>query len=118
MASQLERYVRPTTPQEKQQGFGNRIVDASFTKLVERTAKQAQTVAKVAESAQSAATQNAAKLAAAASGKRTPAKAPVRPSNAPANRPPNPAQQRVQDTSTAWDIAERAGAAAMRSRTA
>jgi hypothetical protein len=118
LASQLERYVRPTTPQEKQQGYGNRIVDASFTKLVERTAKQAQTVAKVAESAQSAATQNAAKLAAAASGKRTPAKAPVRPSNAPANRAPNPAQQRVQDTNSAWDIAERAGAAAMRSRTA
>lgn len=48
LAEQLQRYVRPTTPAEKQAGQGAQIVDASFLKLIERTAAQAQAVTKAA----------------------------------------------------------------------
>lgn len=36
LAAQLERYVRPTTPEEQKAGYGPRVVDASFGALVQR----------------------------------------------------------------------------------
>lgn len=110
LAEQLERYVRPTTPQEQQQGLGKRIVDASFVKLVERTAKQAATVAKVAEDAPKIAKENQAKLAAAATAKRTTPKPAVQPKP----QRPQVSPQRAENADAVWAAHESNSARVMR----
>lgn len=108
LASQLPRYVRPTTDAEKPQ-FGPRIVDSAFADLIKREARSAATVAKVAETASTAATRNAPRLAAAMIGR---GKAPVARTT--------PKQTSDEDELTqeeqAYLARERAGANALRAR--
>ena len=105
LAGQLVHYVRATTAEERQRGLGPRIVDESFVALVKREAARAQQAARIAQSATSAANQNQRKLAA------------TRPRGVvptPQQRPGSPQHSRVTDAEQAWDIAERAGAVALR----
>lgn len=64
LAEQLPRYIRPTTAAEKAQ-FGERIVDASFAKLIQREAARRAEVSQSATTATKVANENASKLAAA-----------------------------------------------------
>lgn len=111
LTEQMPRYVRDTTPEEKRNGSGQRIVDASFATLVQRTAKQQAHVAKVATVTADATKKNAANLAAAARGVKP--SAPAKPATP---KPATPAAP--SDAESAWDIQEKAAAAALRRRTA
>lgn len=111
LADQLERYVRPTTPQEKQAGLGARIVDASFGTLVKRTAAQNANTAKVAASATTAASANAARLAAASIGGKGKQPARIVPTK-------EPERTRGDDFDEMWDRQEKASAGALRGHAA
>lgn len=100
LAEQLERYVRPTTPEEKANGLGTRIVDASFTKLAQRFASLRTTSAASVSAATNAAQENARRLAAAAQGRR--------PTAASTPRPAAPAPQSPSSQDDYWDRMERA----------
>ncbi len=83
LAEQLPRYVRPTTDAERQQ-YGDRIVDASFAKLIQRAGNQRTELSKTATSATKAATENASKLAAALGTPRARGTPPATPASTPA----------------------------------
>jgi hypothetical protein len=114
-ASQLPRYVRATTPEEKAQNFGSRIVDESFLKLIQREATRRAESSQTAAQASQIARANAAALAAAATGKR-----PAPGTKAAPQTPPRVSveAQRATDADDAWDRAEQAALAASRRRTA
>jgi hypothetical protein len=113
-AAQLPRYVRETTPQEKAQQLGNRIVDQSFIALIQREATRRAESSQTAVNASQIAQENARKLAQAAIGRR--------PAQTKTPSPTTPrvsvAAQRATDSDDAWDRAEKAAAASMRQRTA
>lgn len=111
LADQLPNYVRPTTPQERQQYGTTRIVDAKFTALVKTLGARAAQTASVATAASTASRDNAARLAAAAIGKR-----PVTPTRTPTPTPKVDERQQANDD--AWDMQEKAAAAAIRRRSA
>jgi hypothetical protein len=114
-ASQLPRYVRPTTPQEKAQNLGSRIVDESFIKLIQREATRRAESSQTAAQASQIAQENARRLAQAATGKR-----PTTGTKPTPQTPPrvSVAAQRATDADDAWDRAEKAAAASMKQRTA
>lgn len=111
LAEQLPHYVRPATPQERQQFGSARIVDAKFTALVKTLGARAAQTASVATAATTATKDNAARLAAAAIGKR-----PVAATRTPT--PPPKVDERQQANDDAWDMQEKAAAAAIRRRSA
>lgn len=113
LAEQFEQYVRPTTAEERRNDptLGARVVDEKFLRLMQRVASNRSTTAKVAQTAAETARTNAARLQAAAG--RRPAAPAARRSTAPAVSAPD---ARTKDASDAWDLAERASAAAMRQR--
>lgn len=108
LASQLPRYVRDTTPAEKEQGFGPRVVDASFGELVKREAANVAASSRMASTATSAAKSNASRLAAAATG----AKGGKQPPKIAPQKTPVPS--RADDFDTLWDRQEKAAAGALR----
>lgn len=114
LAEQFEQYVRPTTAEERRQDptLGARVVDEKFLRLMQRVAANRTATAKVAQVSAETARTNAARMQAAAAGRR-PAAPGTRPTAAPAVPVPD---ARMKDASDAWDLAERASAAAMRQR--
>lgn len=112
LASQLPRYVRESTPAERQATNSARVVDASFTDLVKDRAALRADAAKQVTGASDAAKANAAKLAAASVGKRG---APQAPKITPKKEP---VATRDDDFDTAWDRLQSASAGAMRAHVA
>jgi len=110
LGQQMLRYVRPTTPQEKLAGQGSHIVDAEFATLVQEWAGLRTEGAKVVQTAQSATTSNAARLAAARQGSKPPVAGKITPTTTtPQATQPNGRQS--SDADLAWAARERAVAA-------
>jgi hypothetical protein len=109
LAAQLPRYVRATTPEEKQLGHGSRIVDHAFTVLVQREAQRIANTSRIATTATATAQENAARLAAAAIGKRPTTARPTTPT--PTQRP---VPQSETNRADMWDRMERAQAGVSR----
>jgi hypothetical protein len=109
LAAQLPRYVRGTTPEEKQLGHGSRIVDHAFTVLVQREAQRIANTSRIATTATATAQENAARLAAAAIGKRPTTARPTTPT--PTQRP---VPQSETNRADMWDRMERAQAGVSR----
>lgn len=108
LGKQMLRYVRPSTPAERQAGQGPHIVDAEFASLVQEWVNLRSEGVKAATTAASASSSNAAKLAAARIG--TKATTP-----APSTRPPR-APAKPIDADTAWAMREKALAAGLNRR--
>lgn len=100
LASQMLRYIRPSTSSERRAGHGEHIVDSEFATLVQEWVGLRSEGAKAATVASTAAASNAARLAAARLGGKTPAKLPV-----PAAPPKG-----KSDADIAWEMRERAAA--------
>lgn len=109
LGQQMLRYVRPTTPAERQQGHGAHIVDAEFAALVQEWVGLRSEGAKAATVASSATASNAARIAAARQG------APARPGTKP-TAPARPTTTRVSDANAAWEMREKAALAGLRNR--
>lgn len=108
LGAQMLRYVRPTTPAERQQGHGAHIVDAEFTTVVQEWIGMRSEGVKAATVASTAATSNAARIAAARQG------APPLRTGARPIVPPKPAPAGETEADRAWAARERAAAGALR----
>lgn len=100
LGQQMLRYVRPSTPQERQQGHGVNIVDSEFQTLVQEWVALRSEGAKAATVASTASISNAARLAAARQGNAKPAARPAA----------VPAPKGASDEDLAWAMRERASA--------
>lgn len=112
LAAFMPNFIRPSTPQERQANPKQlHTVDFKFIELVRDRAQMRQSAkpAAAAPAAGAAASSNAARLLAASRGGAAKPVAGKKP--AP---PAAPVNQRVTDADTAWEMAEKASAAALR----
>lgn len=103
LGQQMLRYIRPTTPEERRNGHGVHIVDATFTDVVQQWVGLRSEGAQAVKVAATASVSNAARLAAARRGS-------SQPTARPTLVPSTPTAPGDTDQDRAWAARERAAA--------
>lgn len=107
LAAHFPQYLRSSTPEERQQGLGPKVVDPRFLELMKDRAARNANTARVVTTATDAAKANAAKLAAASQGKGLKQSSKI-------TNTKEPERTREDDFDEAWRNRQRAASGAMR----